>query len=100
MSNLFKIFLGLILIPVAWFSWAFAATKIWLWFIVTGFGVSPIDYHTAMGLSVFSSLLLHGAARSSELKPEIEKSILKGLLTSIITPFVLLLFAWIIHHIF
>ena len=56
---------GLILGTLTLMLRAVVMKKLWLWFIIPQFGLSPLTYGTAMGLSMFVSILT--AWRSSSL---------------------------------
>lgn len=94
-----KYIVMLLLVPVAWFTWAFSASKIWLWFIVAEFGVDPLSYRGAIGLSIFSSLFLLGVARESSVKNE-ESDVLTKVIVAVLTPLIILVFAWIANQVF
>ena len=96
---------GLVLGTLTLMLRALVLKKLWMWFIIPQFGLSPLTYGTAMGLSLFVSILTVWKSFSigeiKEMRGIEDKDHIDFLLTnSLVQAGVLLYiwgFSWLIH---
>jgi len=97
------IVIGFILGMVQLMLRAFVIKTLWLWFIVLQFGLAPLSYGTAMGISLFFSIVIgrnflsRSQIEEAKLNPNDMEVISFNCLIQIIMLLSTLVFSWVIH---
>lgn len=74
----------------------YALSKLWLWFIVSTFGASPLGIAESIGLALVVSFLTHQHDSYEDKEKSATERIVMGVVHAFLAPAMALLIGWIV----
>lgn len=74
----------------------YVLTKLWIWFIVSTFGASPLRIAEAIGVALVVSFLCYQYNSYEDKDASASERLIKGISVALLSPAVVLLVGWIV----